>query len=106
MTTKFIGVKELRQNMARVAYAARKHNQRLIVLKKNEPIFELRPLTKEMIERVAEELSGAAVAAKRLQEEFIPTLAQKRALRRAERNLAAGKTLTYDDVAKQLGITP
>ena len=55
MTTKFIGIKELRQNMAKITEQARKNNQRLIVLRKNEPIFELRPLSKKdaTLERLA-----------------------------------------------------
>ena len=55
MTTKFIGVKEFRQNMAKISEMARKKNQRLIVLRKNEPIFELRPLSKKdaTLERLA-----------------------------------------------------
>ena len=47
MTTKMIGVKEFRQNMARFSDEARRKNQRLIILRKNEPIFELKPLSKE-----------------------------------------------------------
>ena len=47
MTTKFIGVKQLRQNMAKITKQAQKNNERLIVLRKNEPIFELRPLSKK-----------------------------------------------------------
>lgn len=46
MTTRFIGVKELRQNLAKVSERALKNKERLIVLKKNVPIFELRPLSK------------------------------------------------------------
>ena len=46
MTTKFVGLKELRQNMAKISLEALKKNQRLIVLRKNAPLFELRPLTK------------------------------------------------------------
>jgi len=45
MTTRFIGTKELRQNMATITKQALKKNERLIVLRKNEPIFELRPLS-------------------------------------------------------------
>ena len=45
MTTKFIGMKQLRQNMARVSLQAQKNNERVIVLRKNRPIFELRPLS-------------------------------------------------------------
>lgn len=45
MTTKFIGTKELRQNMAKISLRALKNNERLIVLRKNQPVFELRPLS-------------------------------------------------------------
>ena len=47
MTTRFVGLKELRQNMSRISMEALKKGQRLIVLRKNEPIFELRPLSKK-----------------------------------------------------------
>ena len=47
MKTKFIGIKELRQNMAKVSSQAYKKNERLIVLRKNTPLFELRPLSSE-----------------------------------------------------------
>ena len=36
--------------------------------------------------------------------EFQPTVTQKRALARAQRNLKKGKTLTYDAFAQALGI--
>ena len=36
--------------------------------------------------------------------EFQPTTRQKDALKRAERNLKKGKTLSYDAVARALGI--
>lgn len=35
--------------------------------------------------------------------EFIPTSAQKKALRRAERNFIRGKTLSYGGLVKKLG---
>jgi len=47
MTTKFIGTKELRQNMAKITKDAQKKNERIIVLRKNKPVFELRPLSDE-----------------------------------------------------------
>jgi len=47
MNTKFVGTKELRQNMAKITKDAQKDNQRIIVLRKNKPIFELRPLSDE-----------------------------------------------------------
>lgn len=49
MTTKFVGLKELRQNMAAISNEALQKRQRLIVLKKNTPIFELNPLSAEDI---------------------------------------------------------
>lgn len=49
MTTKFIGLKELRHNMATISKAAAKKKQRVIVLKKNTPLFELRPLSEDDI---------------------------------------------------------
>ncbi|MBU1178738.1 hypothetical protein KKB69_00105 [Patescibacteria group bacterium] len=45
MNTKFIGTKQLRQNMAKIAKNAQIKNERIIVLRKNQPIFELRPLS-------------------------------------------------------------
>ena len=49
MTTKFIGVKEFRQNMSKISKQAKKNNQRLIVLNNNKPIFELRPLNEKEV---------------------------------------------------------
>ena len=37
--------------------------------------------------------------------EFIPTLAQKKALLRAEKNLKSSKTLSLDTLARKLGFT-
>ena len=47
MTTKLIGLKKFRQNMAKYSDEARRKKHRLIILKKNEPIFELKPLSKK-----------------------------------------------------------
>lgn len=45
MTTKFIGIKEFRQNISKIAKNSKKNNQRLIVLNRNTPIFEVNPLS-------------------------------------------------------------
>jgi len=37
--------------------------------------------------------------------EFAPTAAQKKALLKAEKNLKEGKTVSYHEVASQLGFT-
>ena len=44
MITRFVGIKQFRQNMAKISDQARKKKERLIVLRKNKPIFELRPI--------------------------------------------------------------
>ena len=45
MTTRFIGVKEFRQNLAKIAKHSKQNNQRLVILNRNIPIFEVRPLS-------------------------------------------------------------
>jgi hypothetical protein len=47
MTTRFIGIKEFRQNISKIALNSKKNNQRLIVLNRNTPIFEVNPLSGE-----------------------------------------------------------
>lgn len=42
-----VGVKEFRQNMSQISQQALKNNQKLIILRKNEPIFELKPINKK-----------------------------------------------------------
>lgn len=61
MTTKFVGTKELRQNMAKITKDAQKKNERIIVLRKNKPIFELRPLSEKdvFIESFARDIEEA-----------------------------------------------
>ena len=61
MTTKFIGLKELRQNLVGVSREAIKRKQQVIVLKKNIPIFELRPLTDKDISLLTFDRELAAV---------------------------------------------
>ena len=44
MDTQFIGMREFRQNMTKYSELARKKNLRFIVLKKNSPMLEIRPI--------------------------------------------------------------
>ena len=39
----------------------------------------------------------------RKMKEFMPTIAQRRALTRAENNLKKGKTLSFDELSRKLG---
>ncbi len=61
MTTRFVGTKELRQRMARIARDAEEKNERIIVLRKNRPVFELRPLSSEraLVESLRREIEKA-----------------------------------------------
>ena len=44
MTTKFVGTKELRKDMVSITKSAHENHDRIIILQKNKPIFELLPL--------------------------------------------------------------
>lgn len=61
MTTKLIGVREFRQNIASLYKKARKNNWRYIVLSRNKPIFRIEALGEEdaTIERLAYEIEEA-----------------------------------------------
>ena len=67
MNTRFVGTKQLRQNMATIAKEAQKRNERIIVLRKNQPIFELRPLSKEdsLVESFRRDIEESRAQAKR-----------------------------------------
>lgn len=82
MITKFIGLKEFRQNMAKISNQALKKNQRLIVLRKNQPIFELRPLTKEGI--------------------YLESVMVK--IKRAEEDVRQGRVYTQEEIEKKYGL--
>ena len=58
MTTRFVGIKEFRQNMSSFALRARKNNERLVILRNSEPLFELWPLSKRdaTLERLLEDV--------------------------------------------------
>lgn len=47
MTTRFIGIKEFRANISKFAVQARKKQQRLILTRNQEPVFEMRPISKK-----------------------------------------------------------
>ncbi|MEK7655758.1 MAG: hypothetical protein AAB386_03720 [Patescibacteria group bacterium] len=84
MVTKFIGLKELRQNMAGITREATKKRHRVIVLKKNSPLFELRPL------------SGADTILWTFQRE----------LEEARESARKGDTYSTKEVRKMLGLKP
>ncbi len=62
MTTKFIGIKDFRQNMAQYAKEASDKNMRLIILKKNVPLLEIRPIDEKEFayQKLSDELKASA----------------------------------------------
>lgn len=75
-------MKELRQNIAKVAKRAQQKNERYIVLRKNKPIFELRPLSVK----------------ERKREEFFASI------RAAQEDVKAGRVYSHEEVKKRLGL--
>lgn len=61
MTTKFIGLKEFRQNLASFTKQAKTKNIRFIILKKNIPVLEVRGLDEKefTLENLAKEVKKA-----------------------------------------------
>jgi PHD/YefM family antitoxin component YafN of YafNO toxin-antitoxin module len=45
MVTKFIGVKDFRQNMSTYAKKAQTNKVRLVVMNRNKPLFEITPFS-------------------------------------------------------------
>lgn len=82
MTTTFVGMKEFRQNMAKISADACKRMSRLVVLRKNKPMFSVVPLSER--ERFEDELMLD--------------------LKSAKADLAAGRTVTLDQIEKKLGL--
>ena len=88
--TKFVGVKELRQNMAKLTDEARAKNLKLVVMKHNKPIFELNPIANDAVwddEGIYDE-------------EFVKGLKKQIA------DIKSGKAKTYtiDEVRSYLGL--
>ncbi|MBI5412606.1 hypothetical protein HZA43_05575 [Candidatus Peregrinibacteria bacterium] len=61
MTTQLIGLKEFRQNISRYTQEAKTKNRRYIILKKNIPVLEVRPLNEKVfaLEKLADEVASA-----------------------------------------------
>jgi hypothetical protein len=82
MTTKFIGLKDFRQNLAGYTKEAKLKNVRFIILKKNVPVLEVKALDEKefTMEKLAAEI---AVARQQVKE---------------------GKVYTHEQVVKMLGL--
>ena len=67
MTTKIIGVREFRQNMAKYYTEAKKNNWRLLIFSRNKPLFKVEPLDDKdaSLEKLALAIEGARKDVKR-----------------------------------------
>lgn len=81
--TEFVGLKEFRQGISTFAKKAAKTNTRYIVLKRNVPVLDVRPLSKN--ERMLAQLE-ADVA-------------------KARQQVKEGKTYSMEEVMKKFGIS-
>lgn len=82
MTTKFIGLKDFRQNLSTYTKEAKLKNVRYIILKKNIPVLEVKPLDEKEItlEKLAAEVTGA------------------------RKQLKKGKSYTQQEILKEFGL--
>ena len=82
MTTKLIGVREFRQNIATLYAKARKNNWRYIILNRNQPIFKVEALSKKeaIVEKLAQEIAEAREDVKK------------------------GRVYDFDEICKELGL--
>ena len=83
MTTKFIGLKEFRQNLAGYTKEAKLKNVRFIILKKNVPVLEVKSLDEK--EFTLENLAGEITTARK--------------------QIKKGKTYTQEAILKEFGLS-
>lgn len=81
MITKFIGMKEFRQNMATYVKATKK-GLRYVILKKNVPVLDVRPIDEKQF--AMEKLSAE--------------------LEEARNDVRAGRIYSQDEIMKEFGL--
>lgn len=82
MTTKFIGMKDFRQNMSQYTAQANKQQIKFIVLKKNVPVLEINPINEKEYAFI------------RLSKE----------LEESEKQIKYGKSYSQEEVMKEFGL--
>lgn len=82
MTTQFVGLKEFRDNISGYTKKAKKMKIRFIILKKNVPVLEVKPIDEKEItlEKLAAEISEA------------------------REQIKAGKVYTQEEIMEELGL--
>lgn len=79
MNTKFIGIKDFRQNIAEYAKKARSANTRFVIMNRTKPLFEIKPFVED-------------TSLDSLFDEVV----------RAEKDIAKGNFYTHEEVLKEL----
>ena len=82
MTTKFVGMKDFRQNISQYMKQANAEKIRFIVLKKNVPVLEVNPIDEK--EFAYSKLSNE--------------------LKKSEKQIKKGEFYTQDEVMKEFGL--
>lgn len=82
MVTKLVGVKEFRQNIAAYYKKSIKNNWRFLVMNRNRPIFEVRPI------------SGKDITLEKLQADIA----------KARDDYKQGRFYSLEEVCRRLGI--
>lgn len=82
MSTKFVGMKDFRQNISKHTNDAKTNNYRIIVLKKNVPAFEVTPIDEK--EYAYLKLSDQ--------------------LKESEEQIKKGKSFTQEEVMEEFGL--
>ena len=82
MTTKFIGIKELRQNMAKISRNSQRNKSRYIVLNRNKPVFQISPI------------SGSDIYLEKFMAE----------IEEAKADIRAGRVLSQEEVMARFGL--
>ena len=82
MTTKFIGMKDFRQNMSKYTKESNKYKIKFIVLKKNVPVLEINPID----------------------EKEYTYIKISKELKESEKQIKEGKFYTQEEVMKEFGL--
>jgi antitoxin (DNA-binding transcriptional repressor) of toxin-antitoxin stability system len=81
MNTKFVGIKDFRQNISDYARRARKGDARFVIMNRNKPLFEIKPFAEDVY-----------------LDSFVASVLQ------AEAGVTKGNFRTEDEVMKELGV--
>jgi PHD/YefM family antitoxin component YafN of YafNO toxin-antitoxin module len=79
--TKFVGIKEFRQNIAQLVKTAQSKKERIIVMNRNKPLFEIKPFAED---------------------EYLDSLVADVAA--AREDIAAGRVYTEEEILKEFNI--